>query len=127
MFAFYEAMPTEGFFVTLVYFWDYYNNYAQQAATFFLTFNRFTAVWRPAGHRKVRVLQGPVSTELKFQMWKRLIFVAYAAIPLFPIPFTWFIWLSDVQIVLENDENYWDGYRWDGFTKPFGVGAACNK
>ncbi|KAH7696438.1 hypothetical protein AAVH_36491, partial [Aphelenchoides avenae] len=105
MFAFYEALPTEGFFITLVYFWDYYNGYAQQAAIFFLTLNRFTAIWRPAEHRK---------------MWKWLLYVVYVVVPVFPLPFTWFIWLSDVQIKLEHEDNYWDGYRWDGFTKPFG-------
>ncbi|KAH7711298.1 SRG-25 protein [Aphelenchoides avenae] len=99
-------MPTEGLFITLPYFWDYYNGYAQQAAIFFLALNRFTAVWRPAGHRK---------------MWKRLLYVVYVVVPVFPLPFTWFIWLSDVQIELEHEDNYWDGYRWDGFTKPFGL------
>lgn len=54
-------------------------------------------------------------------MWKWLPYVAYTMVAVFPVPFTWFIWLSDVQITLEHPSNYWDGYRWDGYAHPFGV------
>lgn len=57
----------------------------------------------------------------KFKIWSRLLYIAYVVIPAFPVPFTWFIWLSDVEIGLENPDNYLDGYRWDAMTKPFGV------
>lgn len=56
MFHFYEAMPTQGFVITFVVWWYYYNLYAQYAATFFLALTRFTALLFPTRHKKVSPL-----------------------------------------------------------------------
>lgn len=55
MFRFYESMPNQGFVITFVVWWYYYNVYAQYAATFFLALTRFTAVLYPMRHERVRV------------------------------------------------------------------------
>ncbi|KAH7704979.1 hypothetical protein AAVH_27821 [Aphelenchoides avenae] len=104
MFGTFAAMPKSGFVPSLLYFVSYYFSFAPYASTLFLTLNRFLAAFSVNGGR---------------QKWFAPL--AYVVVLLFPFPFTWYIWWSEVQLYHLDDKDPCAGFILGDTVKPWGL------
>ncbi|KAH7711158.1 hypothetical protein AAVH_21545 [Aphelenchoides avenae] len=104
MFWLFDSMPKSGFTPTLLYFLSYYFTFAPYASTFSLTLNRCLAAFSVRGGR---------------QKWFAPL--AYITTLLFPLPLTWYIWWSEVDLHHLDDNDPCAGFMFGYKVPPWGL------